>query len=117
MKLAWFALVLIVCIALSLTVKAIKEVNEPNPSTFPPDRVSKFVKHVTGEEPVVLKVLYVNLDNDTYIFEGDSQPGAEAKAPYVVWDGKNQRGFHVTAVGKNVGFMKMQWERMGLVLR
>ncbi len=107
----------VIAISGALIFKSIKEVNEPIPSRYPVDNVRKVVKRVTGENPVVFKVLYVNLDNETYIFEGDSQPGVVARPPFVVWDGNDSKGLHVTGVGRDLVFLQKQWDRLGLVFR
>jgi len=53
-------------------LRVLKEVNEPNPATFDRAIIERNLAHV-GITAKVAKVLYVNLDDTTFIFEGELQ--------------------------------------------
>ncbi|HLO99290.1 MAG TPA: hypothetical protein VK171_11895 [Fimbriimonas sp.] len=55
-------------------VRMIREVNEPNPDTFPISEMEHRIQVVTGYGCKLSKVIYVNRDDEIYIALGHFEP-------------------------------------------
>ena len=82
-------------------------------------RYEKFVipnmKTLIGGVPKKFRLLYVNLDNETYIFRGELQPGYSVAKGFRMLMGRDSQGRSVIGIARDMEWLSRKWTELGLV--
>jgi hypothetical protein len=92
----------------------IVEASEPDAMRYEKFVIPK-MKTLVGGVPKEFRLLYVNLDNETYIFRGELQPGYSVAKRFRMWIGRDSQGRSVIGIARDMEWLSRKWTELGLV--